>query len=407
MARVVSEVPWDLNAVDLYWFNANATGSLLQTSGFIFDGQVYPDLFTVQASDGSTSLELDFLGSGITQDLLGNVTGGTVNVVLEFDVSTTSELWSLEGISTSAVDMYNAALTASNQDEINLIQTALAGNDTIIGSLANDTITGFSGSDTLTGGGGNDIFLDTKSGHNGDTITDFHPGDGIVFSDAALNGFTFTISGNTLTYSGGSMTLDGLVHGKFTATAAAAGGVELSERHLATNDFNGDGRSDIFFVNPTANANGPEITDWLSNPDGSFTSNNANLSGWVNSAWSIAAMGDFNGDGITDLLWRNTTDGTIQDWLGKSNGGTQGSNISSWTSAADMSWQIVASGDFNGDGISDLLFRNAGGYLTDWLGSSTGVFASNQANAGNGSADNSWQVAGIGDFNGDGRSDIL
>ena len=67
------------------------------------------------------------------------------------------------------------------------------GSDIIDGGLGNDTIAGNGGVDTLTGGTGNDTFRDTAAGLNGDTITDFGVGDQIVFTDATLAGFTYSV----------------------------------------------------------------------------------------------------------------------------------------------------------------------------------------------------------------------
>jgi len=39
--------------------------------------------------------------------------------------------------------------------------------------------------------------------------------------------------------------------------------------------------------------------------------------------WQIAGTGDFNGDGRSDILARNT-DGTITDWLGQADGSDNG-----------------------------------------------------------------------------------
>ena len=36
--------------------------------------------------------------------------------------------------------------------------------------------------------------------------------------------------------------------------------------------------------------------------------------------WQIAGIGDFNGDGQDDVLWRNA-DGLTVNWLGQANGG--------------------------------------------------------------------------------------
>ena len=71
-----------------------------------------------------------------------------------------------------------------------------AGLDKLFGNGGDDTLTGGAGSDTLTGGAGADIFRDTTAGLNGDTIVDFSVGDRIVFTDATVGGFSFSLSGN-------------------------------------------------------------------------------------------------------------------------------------------------------------------------------------------------------------------
>ena len=67
--------------------------------------------------------------------------------------------------------------------------------------------------------------------------------------------------------------------------------------------------------------------------------------------------------------------------LGQANGGFA-SNASNFWTTIPTSWQIVGSGDFNGDGRDDLLWRNPStGQTTDWLGQANGSFAGNDANA--------------------------
>src|SRR5206468_8257398 len=116
------------------------------------------------------------------------IISGTINAMGEVDLTTNTLLWYMQGISISAVALYDAILTPSNADELSLVQTALAGNDNLTlspfndrmdGFAGNDTITGGLGADILTGGGGNDVFQDTAAGLNGDTITDCGAGDRI------------------------------------------------------------------------------------------------------------------------------------------------------------------------------------------------------------------------------------
>jgi hypothetical protein len=277
-----------------------------------------------------------------------------------------------------------------------------AGRDMLSGNGGNDILTGGAGVDTLTGGLGADIFLDTAAGLNGDTITDFSLGDRIVLSDAALGGFQFAVSGNTLSYTGGTLTLTGGVPAEyhFGAVAGSAGGVELSLIAAKTvqNDFNGDGRSDIVWRNDNG-----ALTDWLGQANGSFALNDTAAYAQVPLAWKVAGVGDFNGDGRSDIVWRNDN-GALTDWLGQSNGGFA-INDSAAYAQVSLDWKVAGVGDFNGDGHSDVLWRNDNGALNDWLGQSNGGFAIN--NAAYTTAPTTWKVAGVGDFNGDGRDDIL
>lgn len=349
------------------------------------------------------------------------------------------------------------AIGGSGSDTItgNAAANRLVGNggsDYLSGGDGNDFLTGGIGNDELTGGLGNDTFIDTRSSLNTDEIMDFSSGDRIVFVDATLSGFSFNLSGQTLNYTGGSLTLYGLQLGlSFVASAAAEGGVQLTfaTKHDPDNDFNGDGRSDILWRSDTGQTtnwlsantgafaangnfstmvatnwsviatgdfngdnkddilwrdNSGQLTNWLASANGAFTANSANMSQFVALDWHVVGAGDFNGDGRDDILWRNDA-GLLSNWLGTATGGFTANNANATFSVA-TNWNVVATGDFNGDGRDDILWRDNGGQLTDWLGSLNGGFTQNSANFSQFVATN-WSVAGTGDFNGDGKDDIL
>jgi hypothetical protein len=285
-----------------------------------------------------------------------------------------------------------------------IVENAIGGSgiDMITGNSANNVITGNAGQDTLAGGVGNDTFRDTTTGLSGDTITDFGVGDKIVISDAALSGFSASLSGHTLTYTGGSLTLTNVPVGHVVVSGAAGGGVQLTiVRHDAANDFNGDGRSDILFRHDDG-----RLVDWLGTQSGGFAGNGANSSSSVALDWQVAGTGDFNGDDRVDILWRSSATGRISDWLGTTSGGFTGNGANS-TSAISTDWQVAGIGDFNGDNRDDILWRSsATGQIADWLGTTSGGFTGNGANSASVIAAE-WQVAGVGDFNGDHRDDIL
>ena len=67
-------------------------------------------------------------------------------------------------------------------------------------------------------------------------------------------------------------------------------------------------------------------------------------------------------------------------------------------------WSVVGTGDFNGDGFGDILWRDSSGNVATWL--MNGATVMSAAGLGNVST-STWTVVGTGDFNGDGQADIL
>ena len=64
---------------------------------------------------------------------------------------------------------------------------------------------------------------------------------------------------------------------------------------------------------------------------------------------------DLDGDGKSDLLWRNESTGRIYAML--MNGPAIASEGTVYLEP-NLAWKIVAHGDYNGDGKADLLWRN-------------------------------------------------
>jgi hypothetical protein len=163
----------------------------------------------------------------------------------------------------------------------------------------------------------------------------------------------------------------------FRATVVPFGGTK--------DDFDGDGQSDILWRNATSGVN----IIWKG---ASSTAPQYMYS--VQSPWFVAGVGDFDGDGRSDILWRNGSSGGNAIWKG-GNATTQQT-----ISSVPIYWSVAGIGDFNGDGIDDILWRNQGLNVI-WRG---GNASSQQAVT---ALDKAWKAAGIGDFNGDGVSDIL
>jgi len=171
-----------------------------------------------------------------------------------------------------------------------------------------------------------------------------------------------------------------------------------------TGDFNGDGRDDILWRRSDG-----ALTNWLSLPSKdwsfpNFVSNDTAALSLVPTSWHVAGTGDFNGDGRSDILWRRD-DGAFTNWLGQPNGGFVSNDAHAWA-VIPTNWQVVGTGDFNGDGKDDILWRRNDGAFTAWLAKDGGGFVSNDANAW-AMISTDWHVVGTGDYNGDGKDDVL
>jgi hypothetical protein len=156
-------------------------------------------------------------------------------------------------------------------------------------------------------------------------------------------------------------------------------------------DFNGDVKSDIVFENGIG-------TRWLYNMNGGAVQTSSALPG-ASPGWVLAGMGDFDGNGTTDMLWRNTADAT-QYWIYLMNGPTI---IGGGLVAVAPGYRPTYIADFNADLKSDIVWENnAGGR---WFYFMNGASVTSSAPVPTAVA--GWEIAGVGDFNGDNRADLL
>ena len=261
------------------------------------------------------------------------------------------------------------------------------------------------------------IFYATGLGGTSVTVADFN-GDGVV--DLALTDFP-GVAGVDSTVS--------ILLGKGDGTFQAArcyvpggpSGVEAVFDSVAVADFNGDGVPDLVVVQvnalPSPSYQGPyqgNVVVLLGNGDGTFQSPQSYISGGNS---SFVAVGDFNGDGIPDLVVVNTSFGFGAGTVGVLLGNGDGTFQAALTTAAGNGPNCVAVGDFNGDGKLDIVTTNfaASGdrYQTDivendvrvFLGNGDGTFQPAQVYAVD-APDSHPTFVAVGDVNGDGIPDL-
>jgi hypothetical protein len=165
---------------------------------------------------------------------------------------------------------------------------------------------------------------------------------------------------------------------------------------VCVGDFNGDGLSDLFMTSINNNWQGYKV----------YVSNGAGFSQLCSGSWPSwgdqISVGDFNGDGKSDLFIR----GTNNNWQGYKVYTSTGTGFSQTSSGSWPSWgDRICAGDYNGDGKCDLFITGVG---NNWQGykvytCSGTSFSQTSSGSWPSWGDRIWN----GDYNGDGRSDLF
>jgi hypothetical protein len=182
----------------------------------------------------------------------------------------------------------------------------------------------------------------------------------------------------------------------------------MSPITVAVGDFNGDGIADLAVVNscgnsyPCNNSNGT-VMIFLGKGDGTFTQVAATPT--VGSGPTGLVVADFNGDGILDLAVANYgayVTNAVTVLLGNGDGTFK---TPAYYNAPGMNFRSLSVGDFNGDGISDLAVVGFWHDTLDYLlGNGDGTFAAAIPISVNLPLGSGYMASA--DFNGDGLPDL-
>jgi len=184
--------------------------------------------------------------------------------------------------------------------------------------------------------------------------------------------------------------------GTFTLKENLAAGLE--PYWVVTADFNGDGNLDLAVVNyGSPDYENATVGVYLGDGKGGFTAMQSYEVGWQPLS---VAVGDFNGDGNADLAVTNENYGTEYRTVSILLGDGKGSFAPQTTFNTGSIAYSVGAADFNGDGLTDLAVLNGGIMLGNGAGSfgpSSPMFPASGRKI----------FATSGDFNGDGRLDMV
>ncbi|PYR47976.1 MAG: hypothetical protein DMF89_17415 [Acidobacteria bacterium] len=172
--------------------------------------------------------------------------------------------------------------------------------------------------------------------------------------------------------------------------------VSASWQIMGVGDVDGDGRADLVWRNTQTG----DVAVWFMS--GTTVRLSAVVSAAVPLAWRIVGVNDLDGDGQADLVWRNTQTGDVAVWF-MSGSSVKGSALVA--QGVPAVWAIAAMGDLDGDGRADLLWRHTqSGDVSAWLMDGATIKQSDELSPG---VPLGWQIAGIGDAGADGQAKVI
>ena len=225
---------------------------------------------------------------------------------------------------------------------------------------------------------------------------------------------TFTYQSSTMDFTTTTTSYIPIWYGAILYNSSAWKGFNL------TGDFDGDGRTDFaswmggidrgkqLFISLSRNKGQDQfdVRQWPQNSRGNFSAYGGHPRLWA---------GDFNGDGMTDIATIDAT-GAIYVFISTGTDFMNGAQWNKWASGSEKpnkeahtNPSFIRVGDFNGDGKSDLM-----SWIADKKGTRVRIFLSNPVNNEFDTQDwesdfccnNKGMLLWLGDFNGDGKTDV-
>jgi hypothetical protein len=173
-------------------------------------------------------------------------------------------------------------------------------------------------------------------------------------------------------------------------------------RDFTRGDFNRDGQTDILWRHEGSGQNVAWLMNGVVLTAGTFLDPPA----LTDTGWKMVGTHDFDGDRQSDILWRHEGSGQAVLWF------MDGVTLKSGTfltpaALPDTGWKMAGTGNFNGDGKPDIVWHHQGsGEIAIWFMNGS-VLTSGTFTTPSALADTNWKLVGVSDFNADNRPDLL
>ena len=384
----------------------NSSGSINVTKGVLSDTLVSPNGF-VYVMDGGLVKNVTVDDSEIILSSGGKVTGrimitngGLINVsrrgIVDFDLTQAAPgsdalINDLTGVGGSPT--YTVTVTADqNSGTYKLAEGAFGFNGTISLGTAEENYGIIAVNDAPLTHGEQTFTLTRSSGSLTLTVTGPAPAGGGIAGDLNADGRADIV----MTIAQDGHPADGSTGAWLILEDQTAAWGDLSTRNPGWEIF-GTGKTavgkntDDVYIKSSDNVVGA----WTTADDGKV--NGWETIGEFSADTQIVGLGDFNGNGQTDLLLRNTN-GAVGCFFTSDE--KHGWNY--FQSLGDE-WKLSAVGDLNGDGRDDVVLKHDAGFAGSWLTQADGTMAWADLDT----LPDGFEIVGAGDFNADGTDDVL
>jgi glucose/arabinose dehydrogenase len=176
-------------------------------------------------------------------------------------------------------------------------------------------------------------------------------------------------------------------------------------RVAAVADFDRDGVPDLVWQHDSTR----QVAIWyMTGPGGALLRRWAWIDVKGQPGWRVIAAADFNRDGVPDLVWQHDATWQVVAWY---LGGSGGAILQSWRwldQNGQPGWRVVAAADVDRSGVPDLVWQNdhTNQVVVWYMGAPGGAarlswkWIDIQGQPG-------WHVVAAADFNGDGTPDLI